>query len=147
MAMFRKGSEKENAPEGTSIISSDMSMAGNVTFKGLLRLDGKVEGNVKGEHLILGVTAKVVGDVDAANLVCHGHVEGNVTAKKLHVTKGATITGRVMTADLSVESGALLNGEIKSPSQDLRLLPDSSKPESGKKEELKVVSGADAKKV
>lgn len=127
--MFGKGEEKEQG-ETTSVIGREMSLVGNVTFKGRLRLDGKIEGNVKGENLILGAPGKIIGDVNAANLVCHGHVEGNVDAKKLHVMRGGTITGKVETADLSVESGALLNGEIKSRSQDLRLIPGSSIPES-----------------
>lgn len=124
------GNEEEKGQQTTSVIGKGMSLTGNVSFKGRLRLDGNVEGNIDGEHLILGATGKVVGDVNAANMVCHGHVEGNVDAKKLHVMQGGTITGKVETADLSVDSGALLNGEIKSRSQDLRLIPGSSIPES-----------------
>jgi cytoskeletal protein CcmA (bactofilin family) len=137
MGIFGKGSEKGNAQQGTSILATEMSVLGNITFKGSLRLDGKVEGNVKGEQLILGITGRVIGDIDAADVVCHGHVEGNVTAKKLYVMKGSTISGSVDTPDLSVESGAQLNGEIKSRSQDLRLLPatpilENNLPEKGK---------------
>ena len=142
MSIFGKGSEKASAQDGISIISIEMSLVGNVTFKGSLRLDGKVEGNVKGEHLVLGASGRIVGDVDADNVVCHGHVEGNVAAKKLFVMKGSTITGRVETSDLSVESGAQLNGEIKSRSQDLRLLPGSTFPESSLPEKAKAASKA-----
>jgi cytoskeletal protein CcmA (bactofilin family) len=141
MSIFGKGSEKGKiSQEGTSILGHEMSLVGNVTFRGSLRLDGKVEGNVKGEQLVLGVTGRVTGDIDAANVVCHGHVEGNVTAKKLYVMKGSTITGRVDTADLSVESGAQLNGEIKSRSQDLRLLSGTPLPENNREEIGKAAS-------
>jgi cytoskeletal protein CcmA (bactofilin family) len=129
MKVFGIGEDRDKEQQTTSIIGREMALVGNVTFKGRLRLDGRIEGNVKGEHLVLGATGKVIGNVTAANLVCHGHVEGNVDAKKLHVMRGGTITGKVETTDLSVESGALLNGEIKSRSQDLRLIPGSSIPE------------------
>lgn len=129
MKLFGNGVEKEKGQQTTSIIGKEMSIVGNVTFKGRLRLDGTVEGNVNGEHLILGVIGKIIGDVNVDDMVCHGHVEGNVEAKKLHVMQGGTVTGKVETIDLSVDSGALLNGEIKSRSQDLRLIPGASIPE------------------
>lgn len=130
MGLFGKGEEKGSEQHIASVICKEMTLVGNVIFKGRLRLDGKVEGNVQGENLVLGATGRVIGDVSAANLVCQGHVEGNVDAKNLHVMRGGTITGKVETNDLAVDSGAVLNGEIKSRSQDLRLIPGSSIPES-----------------
>lgn len=112
----------------TSIIGKDMHISGDITFKGKMRLDGKAEGNIRGEYLILGESGSIVGDVAVAAFVCSGQVEGNVNVKKLHVIKGGTINGTVETSDMEVESGAVLNGEIKSRSKDIRLVPGSSIP-------------------
>ena len=124
--MFGKKAETTNCKDITSIIGKELKLTGDIDFKSTLRLDGRVEGNVRGESLILGATGKVIGDVEVDNLACHGHVEGNVQARKLHVLKSGTISGRVETSDLLVESGAQLNGEVKSRPQDLRLVPGTS---------------------
>ncbi len=109
----------------TSIIGKEMQLVGDVSFKGRLRLDGRADGNIMGEYLILGEEGMIVGDVSCEVFVCSGRVEGNVNVKKLHVVKGGIITGRVETLDLAVESGAFLNGEVKSRTQELRLVPGS----------------------
>jgi cytoskeletal protein CcmA (bactofilin family) len=136
MKIFGIGSEKENSPDVTSILGKEISLVGNISFKGRFRLDGKVEGNISGEYLILGPTGRVVGDVVAAHLVCQGQVQGKVEAKKVLVTKGGIINGRVETPDLLVESGAQLNGEVRSKAQDLRLLPGSPLPETQPEEKV-----------
>jgi len=117
---------KETTP---SIIGKEMTLVGDVCFKGKLRLDGKIKGNIMGDYLILGETGHVSGDIEVAHFTCQGRVEGNVNVKKLHVIKEGNINGKVETNDLSVESGAVLNGEIKSRTKDLRLVPGTSIPE------------------
>ena len=114
----------------TSIIGNDMTIVGNVSFKGKARLDGKIEGNIDGEHLILSDSAGIKGDIDAETVVCQGQVDGDVKANDLSVKSGGIINGKVETTNLLVESGASLNGEIKSRTKDLRLVhgrPPSSK--------------------
>jgi len=131
MGFFTKNDMEDNElgkETVTSVIGKDMRLLGDIDFKGKLRLDGKVEGNIKGEYLILGETGAITGDVAAGIFVCSGHVEGNINVKKLHVIKGGTINGKVETTDLFVESGAVLNGEVKSRSKDIRLVPGSSIP-------------------
>lgn len=113
----------------TSVIAADMQLVGDISFKGKLRLDGKAEGNIRGEYLILGETGIISGDVAVNTFVCSGRVEGTVNVQKLYVVKSGFIEGKVETMDLAVESGAVLSGEIKSRSQELRLVPGSAPPE------------------
>lgn len=153
MGFFGKSSDNQSDQESiSSIIGENMEMIGDVKFKGKLRLDGRAEGNIHGEYLILGATGVVVGDVTCSTFVCSGRVEGNVNVKKLYVVKGGFIDGKVETMDLAVESGALLNGEIKSRTQELRLVPGSSIPEDEWEARIKEVSaktsvGSSSKKV
>ncbi len=131
MGFFRKhawaGAEKQMI---TSIVGAEMQLAGDIAFKGKLRLDGKVEGNIRGDYLILGETGVVLGDIAVNTFVCSGRVEGNVNVRKLSVAKSGHIQGKVESMDLAVESGAVLHGEIKSRSQqELRLVPGSALPD------------------
>ncbi len=127
MGFFSRQGIGEAKPETiTSVIGADMQLAGDISFKGKLRLDGKAEGNIRGEYLILGESGTISGDVVVSTFVCSGRVEGTVNVQKLYVVKSGFIEGKVETMDLAVESGAVLNGEIKSRSQELRLVPGSS---------------------
>ncbi len=143
MSFFKKDLTEDLAQENkeitTSIIGKEMTMVGDICFKGKLRLDGTINGNVRGDFLILGATGNVTGDIEVANFTCQGQVDGNVNVKKLHVIKDGTINGRVETSDLSVESGAALNGEIKSCSKDLRLVPGTSIPEKEWEKKLQAI--------
>lgn len=112
-----------------SIIGKEMQMVGDICFKGKLRLDGNAEGNIQGDYLILGDSGIIIGDIVVNTFVCAGRVQGNVNVKTLQVIKSGTISGKVETTDLAVESGAALNGEIKSRAKELRLMPGTATPQ------------------
>jgi len=97
----------------SSILSKAMQISGEVCFKGKARIEGLVEGNVKGEYLVLSETGKIIGDVDVDSLICHGTIEGNINCNLVTAHPTATIQGMLTAANLTVESGASLNGEIK----------------------------------
>ncbi len=115
-----------------SIIDTKMTVSGELSFSGKARIDGTVEGNVKGEHLILSESGRVIGDITASSLVCHGTVEGNTNANLLNARKSCRIHGRIEATSLTVEPGAELNGEIKVTTRELHLVEkeDSSAQES-----------------
>ncbi len=137
MGLFNKGDNESRLVSATtdkdaitSILDKEMTVTGNISFKGKARLDGRIEGNIKGEYLILSESSEIVGDIEADIVVCQGRVNGNIVAKQFFAKKGGTINGSLETTDLSVESGAALNGEVKASSQKLRLLQGSSAQES-----------------
>ena len=106
----------------SSIIGKGMNFTGNVDFTGKLRLDGSIEGNVKGDHLVMGESGSITGDVDIETFICQGRVQGNIKSCNLNVVKGCRIDGNVEAVNLLVEGGASLNGEVKVETSDLRLL-------------------------
>lgn len=101
----------------SSIISTDMRVTGEINFKGKARLDGIVEGNINGDHLILSESGKVNGDIELVTLICHGSIEGNVKAQQVTAHATSSIKGNLIATSLTVESGAKLNGEVSSSSQ------------------------------
>jgi len=105
-----------------SILDEGMVVTGDISFKGKARVDGRVEGNVKGEYLILSESGSVVGDVEVEVVVCQGQVDGNIKAEKLHAKNAAKIRGSLAVTDFTVDSGASLSGDVKAHSQDLRLV-------------------------
>ena len=105
-----------------SIIDEKMTVTGELSFSGKARIDGTVKGNVKGEHLILSESGRVIGDISASSLVCHGTVEGNTTANLFNARKSCRIHGKIEAGSLTVEPGAELNGEIKVATRELHLV-------------------------
>ena len=97
----------------SSIVDQNMTINGELLFKGKTRIDGTVNGNISGKHLILSQSGRVNGDIEVATFVCHGTIEGNVVADMVTARKGSFFHGRVETANLVVEPGAALDGEIK----------------------------------
>lgn len=108
----------------TSIFDKGVLVVGDISFKGKMRLDGSVKGNISGEYLIVSETGVVNGDITAAVVVCQGQVDGKISAKKFYAKKGGVINGTLETSDLSVESGASLNGDIKAQTKSLHLVKD-----------------------
>jgi len=142
MAIFNKKDELEQEAGRVSkeaiscLISKEMHISGEITFKGKARIDGTIEGNIKGEYLVLSKTGRVNGDLELDALICHGGVEGNIQAKLVTAHASATIRGRLTAESLTVEPGAVLEGEIHA----------SSKQKAGSSETQKSLSGAAAKK-
>lgn len=139
MPLFRK---RDASPDGaagrsgeaiTSVLGKNLRVNGEMRFKGKARLDGIVEGNIHGEHLVLSETGRVHGDLELVSLVCHGTVEGNIRAQQVTAHKTASVHGNLTAVSLSVEPGARLHGEITSsqrqpPEQD-EAPPEQSAPE------------------
>lgn len=119
MKIFSDNKASDNTPPTaiSSIIGQDMAIVGDITFKSKIQLDGNLQGNISGTFLVLSESGRITGDVVAETMVCYGKIEGNVKADKLFLKKTGVIDGRLETSDLSVESGGVLNGEIKSQTQ------------------------------
>ncbi len=117
-----------------SIFDEGVVINGDMSFKGKARVDGRIEGNIKGDYLILSDSSTVIGDIEATVIDCQGRVDGNIKAEKLNVQTGAKINGSLIIADLTVESGTALSGDIKANSSDLRLVQRPLKAEKEKQE-------------
>jgi cytoskeletal protein CcmA (bactofilin family) len=117
-------SQKADKEAISSIIDANMVMKGELIFKGKARIDGNIEGNIKGEHLILSETGKVTGDIQVSTFICHGTLEGNAKASLITARKSCNIHGRLEGNSLTVEPGAKLNGEMKISSSELHLVND-----------------------
>lgn len=96
----------------SSIIDKSMTITGEVAFKGKARIDGTINGNIDGEHLILSETGKVNGDITVSSFNCYGALEGNIKAGMLTARKDCSIHGKLEAASLTVEPGASIQGEI-----------------------------------
>ena len=135
MGLFNKSSspKPENKITINSIVGQGMTISGDLSFSGKLKLDGDINGNVQGEYLIIGKTGTITGDVHTETCTCQGKVFGNIKSRDLTVIKGCRIEGNVETVNLAVEAGASLIGEVTVDDKDLRLIKTGSAPAQNEK--------------
>lgn len=101
-----------------SLIGISTNIEGNVRFRGGLRIDGHVKGNVIAEGddpsmLVISEHAKVEGEVRVAHLVVNGEVIGPVySSELLELQPRARITGDVYYKALEMHGGALVAGKL-----------------------------------
>src|SRR3954468_7439877 len=101
-----------------SLIGRSTSIEGNLFFKGGLRIDGHVKGNVIADAgelsmLVISEHAKVEGEVRVAHLVVNGEIVGPVySSDLLELQPKARITGDVYYKALEMHGGALVSGKL-----------------------------------
>lgn len=115
---LEKEFEKVEGEAISSIIDGSMSVTGEISFKGKTRIDGIINGNITGEHLILSKDGKINGDIKVTSFICQGVFVGNIETKILTAKKGSSINGKIVAGNLTVEPGASLDGEIKAATKD-----------------------------
>ncbi|MEC5218250.1 cytoskeletal protein CcmA (bactofilin family) [Actimicrobium sp. GrIS 1.19] len=101
-----------------SLIGVSMSIVGDVHFKGGLRIDGHVKGNViadtsQSSMLVISEQAKIEGEVRVAHLVVNGEIRGPVySGELLELQPKARITGDVYYKALEMHGGAVVSGKL-----------------------------------
>ncbi len=93
-----------------SIISSGLTIVGNLTSEGELQIDGKVEGDIKCTKIVIGASGAVKGAVEADDAKIHGTLTGKVLAKVVLLGASARVIGDVTHESLAVEPGAYIEG-------------------------------------
>ena len=131
--MNPKEENKMKAPANSvpSIISSDVTIKGNVTTSGVIQLDGTVEGDVKSNSATIGENGTVKGKVNADDVVVKGTINGSITGRNIRVEKSAKITGDLCHQTLSIEAGAFIEGNLSHQSAGGQSAQPSSNPAPG----------------
>lgn len=101
---------KTNPP---SIISSELTLNGNLTSTGEVQIDGTVDGNVTSRSLTVGEQGAINGAVSADTVRVCGAISGEITARSVILAKTARVEGDVIHETLTMESGAFLDGQVR----------------------------------
>ncbi len=104
-----------------SIISPDLKIVGDLKSNGDIQIDGTIEGDINSRLLTVGEQAVVEGCIVADTVRISGTVKGQIKARMVHLDKQARVTGDLIHETLTMEAGALLEGQVK------RLEPSKTK--------------------
>ncbi|MFL5619332.1 MAG: polymer-forming cytoskeletal protein [Gemmatimonadaceae bacterium] len=102
------------AGSGYSLLDAQLVVTGDLDTGGSLRIDGKLEGNVRrADTVVLGVGAAMSGDVNAREVVIGGTIVGNVFAtERVELQATAIVTGDIITQTILVQEGGVVNGRV-----------------------------------
>lgn len=117
------GRDSNNAARGNSggnlsFIGREVTITGNVGGSGNLHIDGRIDGDVSADSLILGPEGRINGNISAESAQISGSVDGTVAAKALTIESTARINGDLSYDAVSVASGAQVEGRVKRLTRD-----------------------------
>jgi cytoskeletal protein CcmA (bactofilin family) len=106
-----------NGDGAISIIGPGMTVVGDLTTEGTIRVEGRVEGSVRaGRIVLIGRDGEVVGDVITHEAVIAGRIQGTVVAEnRLELQSTAVIEGEIhaRAQHLKLDEGARFNGRVR----------------------------------
>jgi cytoskeletal protein CcmA (bactofilin family) len=100
----------------SGFVGNGTTLTGEANFKGMLRVDGHLSGQVKSEGgtLIVGNNGQVDADIEVAVATIHGSVNGDITAsQRLELGRAAKVHGNITTPSLVIEQGAVFEGSCR----------------------------------
>jgi cytoskeletal protein CcmA (bactofilin family) len=100
---------KSNVP---SIISSNLTITGNIKTDGDVQIDGTIDGDVHSKQITLGENGVVNGAIVADLARISGTVNGSITARVVELGRSAKITGDINHFSLAIEPGAFIQGQL-----------------------------------
>jgi cytoskeletal protein CcmA (bactofilin family) len=115
--MFKKSSKEQplqiNQQEISTIIGEGYTFTGELQGSSVIRIEGKIMGNVHVEGgVVLGEKGYVEGDIITKSAIIYGKVSGNVKASQLEIKKTGYVNGDITTDALEIELGAQYNGTL-----------------------------------
>ncbi|MGE5266240.1 MAG: bactofilin family protein [Deltaproteobacteria bacterium] len=108
------GSALRTGERGTpSVIGPELQITGNLVSRGEVQIDGEINGDVHGSHVVVGERATVTGGIVADEVVVRGHVMGSVRGKRVLLQSTCRVEGDVYHLTLAIEQGAYFEGKSR----------------------------------
>ncbi|MEL6316360.1 MAG: polymer-forming cytoskeletal protein [Pseudomonadota bacterium] len=110
--MAGAGAARQPKP-APSIISSDLTINGNLETTGDMQIEGTIEGDIRSHLLTIGQSALVRGEIIADDVVINGRVIGRIRAQKIRLSSTARVEGDILHKNIAIESGAQFEGSVQ----------------------------------
>lgn len=117
-----------DGPKSVSVIGADLTITGNLICKGEVQVDGTVEGDIQGSHVVVGEGATVTGSISGEEVIVRGHVVGAVRGKRVMLQTTSQVEGDIFHQSLSIEQGAMFEGKSRRTKDDPRTVATKSEP-------------------
>lgn len=122
MPVFSSGRHPDrptHAPSGQatqlSILGPGLRVVGDIECDGVIKIEGRLEGGIRGSAQVLVASGGVVaGSVSAAHIVVEGRVEGDIAAAtRVELGTGGVVHGDIAAPLIVVQDGGEVNGRVR----------------------------------
>jgi cytoskeletal protein CcmA (bactofilin family) len=115
--------QHDELPQFAHELAHDVVITGKLTFPSNVRIDGRLNGEVRAEKLlVIGTSGVLRATVYAERLVVFGTLQGDVRQSlRVELKPGSHLIGSIETCTLVVHEGAILEGRCStfSPAADV----------------------------
>lgn len=112
-AEARAGSATKAQPDIVTTFGPGMLVTGNVVCAGAVQVFGRVLGDIRAAHLIIGEGAYVEGNVTALDAIVQGSFKGTIHGNTVKLQGNARIEGEVYNKSLSIEPNVVFEGSSR----------------------------------
>lgn len=125
--MFKKDQLETPPDKVNTVIGKDTSFKGTIHAKGLIRIDGDMEGEILTQgDVVIGESSRVVAELKGRNVAVAGRFEGSLEAEgKLEIRSTGIVIGTIKTNGLVVDDGAIFSGDVEMKRKDQTVKPAS----------------------
>jgi len=109
----RLGSATKAQPDIVTTFGPGMLVTGNVVCAGAVQVFGRVLGDIRAAHLIIGEGAYVEGNVTALDAIVQGSFKGTIHGNTVKLQGNARIEGEVYNKSLSIEPNVVFEGSSR----------------------------------
>jgi cytoskeletal protein CcmA (bactofilin family) len=93
-----------------SVIDAWLTIRGDLESEGEVQVDGKVNGDIRCAHLVVGKDAIVVGNIVAEEVIVRGKVKGTIRALNVTLQDTAVVESEIYHKSIAIEQGACFDG-------------------------------------
>jgi len=119
-----------NPADADTILGPDASFSGKLTFEGVVRIDGKFEGEIfTDDLLVISPKAEVKATLHVGSIIINGTVDGDIHAKSsVELQAPGKVRGNIVTPSLIIEKGVTFDGSCQMSKKPSALSPAKSSP-------------------
>jgi cytoskeletal protein CcmA (bactofilin family) len=98
-----------------SIVARGTRIVGEIECEGILKIEGRVEGVIRGhEQVVVAPGGTVTGDIRGDEVIIAGRVDGDIgAAVRVELRDGGSVHGDITAPRIAVQEGAELNGRVQ----------------------------------
>ncbi|MCL2485751.1 MAG: polymer-forming cytoskeletal protein [Endomicrobia bacterium] len=107
-----KKSSKNLLDSVETLIGQNAVIEGNLKTDKVIRIDGKINGNIDAAGILLGADGLISGDIKTEVIMIGGAVKGNIFASEsIEILPKAKVSGDIQTTLLTIAEGGFFEGK------------------------------------
>ena len=112
--MFKKEDSGLLSDKINTVIGKDTVFNGTINGKDVIRIDGKLEGNITSQNdVVVGEGGHVSAEIKAKNITVAGQFEGTLEASgRVEIKRTGKVVGTFIANSFMVEDGSTLSGNL-----------------------------------